>query len=86
MDSLGCCVSAADQAGQVCYCWAGKREGMGLSGLPATLGNVCTGPSEDSIALTLQLYRPLVEVDQLQLKSIFKGIRGLTGMFSICAR
>lgn len=35
---------------------------MGLSGLAATPGNVCAGPSQDSIVLTLQLCHPSLKL------------------------
>lgn len=44
------------------------------------LGNVCSTRLGNVNAVAL------AEVDQLQLKGIFKGIRGLSGMFSIYAR
>lgn len=56
---------------------------MGLRGLPVALGNACSTRlgNVNTVAML-----PLAELDQLQLKGIFKDIRGLSGMFSICAR
>lgn len=46
--------------------WEG--EGMGLLGLPATLGDVCVGLSQDLIdGANIAALSPLTEVDQLSM-------------------
>lgn len=66
MNILSCCVSAAAQTRSVRYCRAGKREGMGLLGLSAALGDVLcwSVPGLRSIN-TAALWLP-AEVDQLK--------------------
>lgn len=46
--------------------WEG--EGMGLLGLPVTLGDVCVGLSQDLIdGANIAALSPLTEVDQLSM-------------------
>lgn len=63
-----------------------EARGNGASGAACHSGQCLRGSISRLESVNTTALSPLVEVDQLQLKLIFKGIRGLTGTFSIYAR